>query len=140
MIDHGSAVYYLSKNIREKLEASPILMDSIQGVYDEPIEFTQLPIVTLGEVTTAKWNSKTSYGQEITYTIHVFSKHRGMKEVNQITNFVMQILTDPDYDLGDDFSMELVDLELEEYIREPDGYSRHGILRLRYFISQEGER
>lgn len=104
-------------------------------VYDAVPKGSTFPYVTIGEDTALDWSTKTANGQEVTVTIHVWSRYEGMKEVKQLTDEVIQQMTvSPLVMTG--FTTNPVQLELNEVIRDSDGITRHGILRFRLFIAE----
>lgn len=102
-------------------------------VYDQVPEGAAYPYVTLGEDTAADWSTKLTPGQEVTHTLHVWSRAAGFKECKQIGDQVIQSLTGAALAVAG-FRVEVVRLEMNEVLRDPDGVTRHGVIRFRFNI------
>ena len=106
-------------------------------VYDQVPEGAKFPYVTLGETTALDWSTKLEAGQEITHTLHIWSQYPGMKEVLELVDEVIQAFTAAPLDLKTDgFQSVVHSLDMNEVLRDPDGITRHGILRFRFKIQE----
>jgi len=106
-------------------------------VYDAVPTDAAFPYVTIGEDTAADWSSKTTSGQDVTTTIHVWSRYKGKAEAKRIGSEVLQQLTTGPLSMTG-FSADPAQLDMEEYLVDADGITQHGVLRLRLYISEEG--
>ncbi len=104
-------------------------------IYDAVPESAVFPYVTIGEDTSVDWSTKLTSGQEVTHTLHVWSQYIGMTEVKDLIDQVIQALTISPLDMSaDKFKAIVHSLDLNETFRDPDGTTRHGVLRFRFKI------
>lgn len=105
-------------------------------VYDHVPDDAPFPFVSLGEDTEIDWSAKSEPGEEVTHTVHIYSRWKGMKETKDIKNQVVMALTEEnELDLGDEFRIVL---------RRPDSFNsfrenektRHSVVRMRYLIEE----
>lgn len=114
------------------------LKQRITGVYDSVSEGAAYPYIVLGDDTVNEWSTKLTYGEEVTSTLHVYSDYDGKSEVKEILNLILKSLSEP-LSLDDGFFVEYSRMDFLETLTEENGTIKHGILRLRYKISQENE-
>ena len=100
------------------------------SVYDEVPEGSSFPYVVIGETTALEYGTKDVDGSENTVTIHVWSQYRGAKETKNIMDRIHDLLHD--YNLSVT-GANLINLRFEflDLIRDPDGITRHGVMRFR---------
>lgn len=120
--------------VYERLTSNETLMERVTGITDDVDEGQPLPYITLGETTTVDWGTKTQYGEEITYTLHVWSEHGGQREAKELLSLMLEALSEPLFVEGG-FQMDFSRLDMMEVFNDPDG-TRHGVLRIRFLISQ----
>jgi|TARA_R100000152_G_C6775261_1_gene203561 hypothetical protein len=103
------------------------------SVYDEVPEGSSYPYVVLGEVTAIDYGTKDTDGSENTLTFHVWSQYRGAKEAKNIMDRMHDLLHD--YSLSVT-GANLINLRFEfgDLLRDPDGITRHGVMRFRAII------
>ncbi len=92
------------------------------------------PYVTIGEYVVTDRGDKLRSGVEVVHTSHIWSNYKGMAEVNQLADQIVQALTD---ELLPVVGFQLVSSQLEgaETLRDPDGYA-HGVVRIRFRITE----
>lgn|SRR5262245_58501636 len=106
-------------------------------VYDDVPEESRKPYVVIGDQTMIGWFWKLTGGTEITTTIHIWSEYRGRYEVETIKNTIMQSVTGNEFNLiPSGFNCLPAVFEFGETFQEPDGITRHGILRFRVNVQQ----
>ena len=102
------------------------------SIYDDvpDHEAVTLPYVTVGEDTMLDYSTKDLTGSEITTNLHIWSSYRGSKEVKQIMDRVHTLLHDSNLTVT---GRNLVNLraEFSDVLRDPDGITRHGVMRFR---------
>ncbi|MDA1478362.1 DUF3168 domain-containing protein [Bacillus changyiensis] len=129
------ALWELQKAIYKRLEADETLNHVITGVFDNPNKNTPYPYVTIGEDTTTPFETKTSFGENITTVLHCWSRAEdGKREAKQILSLMLQALTRPALEI-DGFTVLKVELQQAQVITDIDGFTQHGILRLRLYIN-----
>ena len=94
------------------------------------------PYVVIGNDTLVAWDNDSQLGADITITLHIWSRAAGMKEAKTIAGQIYDLLhhatfSIPGYSVIDCLS------EFSEFMTDPDGETRHGVLRYRLTI-QEG--
>jgi hypothetical protein len=125
----------LQDSLLERLSQDMGLNSKNIPVYDHVLDSAGYPRITLGEDTVKDWSTKLDYGEEITHTLHVWSQYKGKKEVKEIMNLILESLTEP-LSLDSGFFVEFSKLDFMEVINDSDGLTKHGIIRLRFKISQ----
>lgn len=107
-------------------------------VFDEVPEGTALPYVEIGSCSVSLDLEKIS---EATTTLHAFSDSAGNKACNDILEASIESLTGSALTLDESFTQALCRLEMAEIFKEyhADGkLVRHGVLRLRWILSDDG--
>jgi hypothetical protein len=104
-------------------------------VYDSVPQSEDFPYITLGDDTGVDWSTKTWSGQEVTTTLHVWSRAAGMLETKTIMDELIQALTGSDLTVTG-FNPVLLRLDLATTLRDPDGITRHGVVRFRLKIKE----
>lgn len=103
------------------------------GVYDEVVEGNTYPFITLGEETTIDYSTKTETGSETTINIHIWSRYKGSKQTKEIMDKVHDLLHDVNLSVTG-FSLINLRFEYSDILRDPDGITRHGVMRFRAII------
>lgn len=130
-----TALWELQTAIHQRLSTDAAL--SHVKVYDAVESDAIFPHITLGDDTVNDWGDKLEPGEDITHTLHVWSRYKGKKEAKEILSLVLESLTSAPLSLGSGFSLCYARREFMEVITDIDGITRHGVLRLRFNISQE---
>ena len=103
------------------------------GIYDEVLQNATYPYVTLGEETTIDYSTKDVYGGETTINIHIWSQYKGAKETKNIMDRIHDLLHD--YNLTvTGFNLINLRFEFSDIMIDPDGKTRHGVMRFRAII------
>lgn len=106
-------------------------------VYDHVPDAAQFPYVEIGDGILVPWRTKTSGGEQATIQIHVWSKYSGFKEVIELSKLIVDTLTAQDIRVEDGQDVVTFDMESRETIKEPDGQTRHGVLRFAWRVSKQ---
>jgi hypothetical protein len=125
----------LEKAIYERLIGDASLMGVITAVYDDTPMDATFPYALIGHVTSIPYDSKTFDGEEVTATMHAWSDKEGFKQVNSILDYMLQALTDATLSIPG-FYVAFSRLESMQTFDEAGGDLKHGVLILRYKISQ----
>ena len=115
------------------LNVSAITTTLSCGVYDEVIEGNTYPFITLGEETTIDYSTKTATGGETTINIHIWSQYKGSKQTKEIMDKVHDLLHDSNLSVTG-FNLINLRFEYSDIMRDPDGITRHGVMRFRAII------
>lgn len=103
------------------------------GVYDEVLEGASYPFVSLGEETAVDYGTKDLVGGETTINIHIWSQYKGAKETKEIMDRIHDLLHDSNLSVSG-FNLINLRFEYSDIMRDPDGVTRHGVMRFRAII------
>jgi len=107
-------------------------LTSTQGaaVYDEVPENASFPYVQIGRETSADYSTVDVTGSEVTINMDVWSQYKGSKEVKNLMDRIHTLLHDSSLSVT---GHNLINMRLEfiDVLRDPDGITRHGIMRFR---------
>ncbi|MDQ1003966.1 hypothetical protein QFZ28_004366 [Neobacillus niacini] len=130
-----TALLQLQTSLYNRLSNDSNLLSKVTGVYDAVPKNQSYPYIALGEDTASDWSTKTTIGEEITHTLHIWSRYDGKKEAKEIMNLILESLSQP-LSIEGGFFIDFSKVELMEVFDDPDGITRHGVMRLRFRISQ----
>ena len=125
--------FQLQTAIYTALNVSAITTTLSCGVYDEVIEGNTYPFINLGEETTIDYSTKTATGGETTINIHIWSQYKGSKQTKEIMDKVHDLLHDSNLSVTG-FNLINLRFEYSDIMRDPDGITRHGVMRFRAII------
>ena len=122
--------FALQSSIYSALDVSAITTTLACGVYDEVVEGNSYPFITLGEETAIDYSTNNLVGAETTINIHVWSRYKGSKQTKQILDKIHDLLHDVSLTVS---GVNLINLRFEysDIMRDPDGITRHGVMRFR---------
>ena len=122
--------FALQSSIYTALNVSAITSTLACGVYDEVVEGNSYPFITLGEETAIDYSTNNLVGSETTINIHIWSRYKGSKQTKQIMDKVHDLLHDVSLTVS---GVNLINLRFEysDIMRDPDGITRHGVMRFR---------
>ena len=103
------------------------------GVFDEVLENATYPFVSIGEETAVDYSTKDLDGGEFTINIHVWSQYKGAKQTKEIMDRVHDLLHDSSLSVSG-FNLVNLRFEFSDILRDPDGVTRHGVMRFRAII------
>ncbi|MFW6076655.1 MAG: DUF3168 domain-containing protein [Hyphomicrobiales bacterium] len=122
----------LQTGLRAALLADADLVTALGGeqVFDDVPREVPFPYITIGDIETRDWSTQTSRGHEHTIALHVWSRYRGRKQVQELIADVDRILDGQSPPLS---GYRLVNLSTVFWTaqREPDGEVYRGTVRLR---------
>lgn len=123
----------LQQAIFGALNVSAITSTLSCGVYDDVPQSATYPYIALGEETVIDFSTKDTHGNEITINIHVWSQYKGSKETKQIMDKIHDLLHNINLTVT---GHNLINLRFEfsDIMRDPDGITRHGVMRFRAII------
>jgi hypothetical protein len=122
--------FQLQSAIYTALNVPAITTTLACGVYDEVIEGNSYPFITLGEETAIDYSTNNLVGAETTINIHIWSRYKGSKQTKEIMDKVHDLLHDVSLTVS---GVNLINLRFEysDIMRDPDGITRHGVMRFR---------
>lgn len=103
--------------------------------FDHVPQESAFPYIVIGDDTSIPWDTDNSLGSETTCTIHVWSRHRGRKEVKEIFRALYEALHRAELSIVGGALVECLS-EFEESFLDPDGLTRHGVIRFRLIVDQ----
>lgn len=100
------------------------------AVYDDVPESSSYPFVSIGADTTADFSTKDLSGSQVTLNLDIWSQYKGSKEAKNIMDRIHSLLHDTSLSVT---GFNLVNLRFESsgVLRDPDGITRHGVMRFR---------
>ena len=126
--------FALQTTIYSTLSSDNTLTSTLgSGVYDEVVEGATYPFVALGEETAIDYSTKNTNGGETTINVHIWSQYKGSKETKQIMDRIHDLLHDSDISVSG-FNLINLRFEYSDIMRDPDGVTRHGVMRFRAII------
>jgi hypothetical protein len=128
----SSAAIALRKAVFATLSASSELTARLGGnrIHDHAPANVPFPYLTFGLTSMQDWSTGTEDGNEHIFTVHVWSKAKGLSETLELMEAVRTVLHDASLSLQ---GHHLVNLrrEFEEARFDDDLVVHHGILRFR---------
>jgi hypothetical protein len=95
-----------------------------------PEAATSFPYVALGATTEGEFDTDDQVGRETTFTIHTWSRKRGLNELKQVMDAIKSMLHNGTLTVsGETFVFCYQDFA--ETMLDPDGMTRHGVQRFR---------
>lgn len=127
-----SSLWAVQQAVYSKLNANATLAGK---VFDTVPQGQAYPYVTLGDATETPEHAHARFGRQATLTIHVWSQYAGAKEVQELMDTVTQLLDYQPLSVTD-FGHVYSRVEFSETMRDADGITRHGVLRVRIFVQE----
>ena len=103
------------------------------SIFDEVPEGSSTPYVTIGEDTAIDYSAGSSDGADVTINIDVWSEYKGSKEAKQIMDRIHDLLHNSNLSITG-FNLVNLRFEFSDILRDPDGVTRHGVMRFRAII------
>jgi hypothetical protein len=138
----SSPAWALQVAIRTRLVADSalvVLLGDVQAVYDQVPEGDPYPFIRLGEVLSIPDNTHTTFGREMTETLHVWTRERSNRPGQAIATRVGELLDYATAPLNailatlDPPRHKLVTIrqEFDQALTDPDPEIRHHVVRFR---------
>ena len=126
-----SSAAELQKAIFEALGANGALAALVgTRIFDHAPANAAFPYITFGRTSVYDWSTGTESGTEQLFTLHVWSKAKGKKEVLDIMELARTTLHDAPLDL-EGHSLVNMRLEFSEARYDDRNEAHHGLLRFR---------
>lgn len=123
----------LQQAIYSALNVDAITSTLSCAVLDDVPSNQAYPFIRLGEDTAIDYDTKTLQGGEFTIELHIWSQYKGSKECKQIMDKVHDLLHDSSLSVTG-FNLINLRFEFSDIMIDPDGVTRHGIMRFRSII------
>lgn len=125
--------FQLQQAIFSALNVSAVTSDLSCGVFDDVPQNASYPYIALGEETAVDFSVKDIQGGDLTVNIHVWSQYKGSKETKQIMDKIHDLLHNINLSVTG-FNLINLRFEFSDIMRDPDGITRHGVMRFRAII------
>ncbi|OZI17928.1 DUF3168 domain-containing protein [Bordetella genomosp. 7] len=99
-------------------------------IYDAVPQNTEFPYVVIGEDDSTAYDDDVNLGADTDLTLHVWSRHEGRKEAKEILQLIYDALSRYPLAVTGAHTV-LLDAEYQNTLLDPDGLTRHGVIRFR---------
>jgi len=132
-----TALWPLQQAIFKRLNNDIALKAKITGVFDYVPQDTELPYVAIGSPIVSPFESKTSYRENIPWTLQCYSDYKGKKETIEILNLMIQALSKEPWQV-EGFKVNRFNIEPNMRVIEPAdvGFPYQGVLNVRFYIGK----
>ena len=126
--------FAIQSAIYSRLNNDSTLTNSLgAGIYDEVQEGNSYPFVTIGRDSSIDYSTKDVDGSEYTVNLDIWSQYKGSKETKEIIDRIHDLLHY--YSLSvTGFNLINIRFEFADILIDPDGVTRHGVIRFRAII------
>lgn len=99
-------------------------------IYDDVPQNAPFPYVVIGEADSIPFDDDVNDGEDTDLTIHVWSRSAGRKEVKQMMAAIYAALHRYPLPITGAHTV-LMDFDYQNSFLDPDGITRHGVIRFR---------
>ena len=103
------------------------------SVYDDVPEGSSFPYIQIGQDTINEYGTKDLDGADTSLTLHIWSQYKGTMQTKNIMDRLHSLLHDSNISVTG-FNLINLRFEFGDILRDPDGVTRHGIIRFRAII------
>ena len=103
------------------------------SVYDDVPEGSSFPYIQIGQDTINEYGTKDLDGADTSLTLHIWSQYKGAMQTKNIMDRLHSLLHDSNISVTG-FNLINLRFEFGDILRDPDGVTRHGIIRFRAII------
>lgn len=116
----------------ELQKAMFLLLDTALAapVYDHVPAEAAFPFVVVGDATASEWGAGDLAGEQHALSVHIWSRYQGRMEMKQLMGAVKAALDGAPLALSGHHLVDVRFVFADEF-PDPDGISRHGLLRFR---------
>lgn len=135
-----SPINPLQVAIYERLTGDATLSALVDGVYDQVPEELPRDYVRIGDHLSTPDNDLTSFGREVTETLHIWTRRRGNKLGQDIAARVVELLDHQHRALSvllEGHRVVSIRCEFDQALPDPNPEIRHHVLRFRITTEQE---
>lgn len=121
--------------VRQRLLGTAALVAYVGSrVYDDVPQETPFPYVVIGDDTSIEWDQDCSTGSESTITLHTWSRYSGRMETKLMLQAIYGALHRNELTITGGHNV-VCHAEFQESFLDPDGETRHGVIRFRLLTS-----
>lgn len=128
-----TALWELQKALYQRLSSDSRLMQLSTGVYDAVEEDLDFPYVTMGAPSTLNINTRTTFAEEVSVTLHSWSVANGKKESYALLNLIHQAIG-KGLSIEGPFRLLAVSRPELQVIDDADPRIKHGLARFTFTI------
>lgn len=125
--------FAVQEAIYSALNVSAITSDLNCAVVDEATNDQSYPYIALGLGRVDDYSTKDLDGGEYDLNFDIWSQYKGAKECKQIMDKIHDLLHDSSISVSG-FNLINLRLDYSDILRDPDGVTRHGVMRFRAII------
>lgn len=103
------------------------------SIFDDVPQGSAYPFVSIGEEQSNEYGTMDLDGMDTALTIHVWSRYDGAKQTKDILDRIHTLLHDSSLSVTG-FNLVNLRFEFSDIMRDPDGVTRHGVIRFRAII------
>lgn len=129
-------IWQLQQAVYQRLSSDEVLGRLTRGIYDDVPTPPRWPYVAIGEYTATPGDTHSSEGLEATLTLHIWSRYRGNQELLAILERLHERLHNRSWEAVEATQVVGARVEFVEILRDPDGESRHGVVRVRAWLQR----
>lgn len=107
-----------------------LLADGANSILDNVPGGTPFPYIVLGEMSAKPLDTQAFSGNDVTVTLHVFSRNKGLQETKNILAALYDAIHQVDIAIPNQ-TLVLCQHQQTDTLLESDGLTRHGIIRFR---------
>lgn len=121
----------LQSALYDRLVMTPAVANAVGGrIYDDVPSDVAFPYIELGEISSDYAGAKDTHAERLTVTVHVWSRYEGKKEAAEIMKELRLAITSAPLVMSSG-NLVLILFNFSELFRDPDGQTRHGVVRFR---------
>lgn len=100
------------------------------SIFDDVPEDSGFPYIQIGADTINEYGTKDVDGASTSLTLHVWSQYKGSLQTKNIMDRIHSLLHDASISVTG-YNLINIRFEFGDILRDPDGVTRHGIIRFR---------
>ena len=135
MILLKTALPELHKALYAGLTSYQPLMDVATDVLDDVEEGQVFPYITVGDPVANPWDTKNTIGENLVFTLHIWSQTNSKGQTYQIMNLIHAALSRPQT-IGGGFVVVKFEREGQRVFTDIDQTTRHGVMEFRAYVNQ----
>lgn len=113
-----------------------LVTNTARSVFDVPPQDAVYPYILIGDDTAGDIGTKTDHADEVFATVHCWSRAFGLTEAKTLVAEVVAAFTDNPLQVQG-FQVKMVNVDFRSVHNDPDGITRHGVVRLRFKLFQK---
>jgi len=112
------------------------LKETGRDIYDEHPQNVEAPYLMIDSILATDWSTKFESGQEVYVEIGAWSQYTGCKEVLELVDEVVRVMTLRKLHIDPAFNAVVKKYESTNIIPDIDGKWKHGVVRFKFLIEE----